>query len=139
MASVQCAVIKGDLPLEITWMFEGRPIEPDRADITISGSGKRLKHLTIEAVAARHAGEYTCVASNVAGSVARSSALKVNGTLISHALRFPLKYLNLFHYYFLPIQSEIKNYYVILFIPHLATSIRDSMTCRFFHLLGIEK
>lgn len=89
MASVQCAVIKGDLPLEIIWMFEGRPIESDTTDI-ISGSGKRLKHLTIDSVAARHAGEYTCVASNVAGSVARSAALKVNGTQTTLALRITL-------------------------------------------------
>ena len=94
MASVQCAVITGDLPLEITWMFEGRPIESARSDIIISGSGKRLKHLTIESVAARHAGEYTCVASNVAGSVARSSTLKVNGTQTSHVLRILVKNLN---------------------------------------------
>ena len=79
MASVQCAVVEGDLPLEITWMFGDREIKSDRTDIIISASGKRLKQLTIEAVAAWHAGEYTCVASNEAGSVSKSAILKVNG------------------------------------------------------------
>ena len=82
MASVQCAVIKGDLPLDITWMFGDDEIGVDQQDMIISGSGKRLKQLTIEAVAARHAGQYTCVASNAAGSVAQTAVLEVNGIII---------------------------------------------------------
>ncbi|XP_046417329.1 Down syndrome cell adhesion molecule-like protein Dscam2 isoform X10 [Neodiprion virginianus] len=78
MASVQCAVIKGDLPLEISWAFKGQPIRPDQLDIAVSSSGKRLKQLTIESVAARHAGEYTCIASNKAGSTSHSATLDVN-------------------------------------------------------------
>lgn len=81
MAAVQCAVIKGDLPIEIVWMFADQPIYKPQRDIIISDSGSRLKQLTIEAVAARHAGEYTCIASNAAGSVSRSAVLNVNGTL----------------------------------------------------------
>ena len=75
----QCAVIKGDFPLEITWMYGDRQIQNDQLDMTVSDSGKRAKQLTIETVAARHAGEYTCVASNIAGSVSRSTILEING------------------------------------------------------------
>lgn len=78
--SVQCVVSKGDLPLEIEWMFNGRPVLQDQKDLIVSNSGKRLKMLTIESVVARHAGEYTCVASNEAGSSSRSAVLDVNGT-----------------------------------------------------------
>ncbi|XP_043478415.1 Down syndrome cell adhesion molecule-like protein 1 homolog isoform X8 [Leptopilina heterotoma] len=78
LASVQCAVIKGDLPIEIVWMFADQPIYKPQGDIIISDSGSRLKQLTIEAVAARHAGEYTCIASNAAGSVSRTAILNVN-------------------------------------------------------------
>ncbi|XP_024939110.1 Down syndrome cell adhesion molecule-like protein Dscam2 isoform X48 [Cephus cinctus] len=78
LASIQCAVTKGDLPMEIGWTFEGKPIGPDRMDIVVSDSGKRLKQLTIESVAARHAGEYSCVASNAAGSTSHSAVLDVN-------------------------------------------------------------
>lgn len=81
IASIQCAVLKGDLPLEITWMFNDKPITRERTDVTVSSSGKRLRQLTIESVNAGHAGEYTCVASNVAGSTSKSALLHVNGTL----------------------------------------------------------
>ncbi|KAK1126108.1 hypothetical protein K0M31_004749 [Melipona bicolor] len=78
LVSVQCVVTKGDSPLEITWTFESQPIRTDRMDVIVSSSGKRVKQLTIESVAARHAGEYTCVASNAAGSTSHSAKLDVN-------------------------------------------------------------
>ncbi|XP_020284786.1 Down syndrome cell adhesion molecule-like protein Dscam2 isoform X15 [Pseudomyrmex gracilis] len=78
LVSVQCVVTKGDSPLEITWTFDGRPIQAYHSDVIVSDSGKRVKQLTIESVAARHAGEYTCVASNAAGSVSHSATLDVN-------------------------------------------------------------
>ncbi|KAK2577361.1 hypothetical protein KPH14_003477 [Odynerus spinipes] len=78
LVSVQCVVTKGDSPLEITWTFDGRSIGHDRMDVIVSDSGKRVKQLTIESVAARHAGEYTCVASNAAGSTSHSAKLDVN-------------------------------------------------------------
>lgn len=78
LATVTCAVTKGDLPIDITWMFGDRQIEFGY-DMVISSSSKRLKQLTIETVAAKHAGEYTCVASNIAGSVSHTAVLEVNG------------------------------------------------------------
>lgn len=82
VALIQCSVIKGDFPLEITWMFEGRSIESDGRNVIVSDSGKRVKQLTIETVGDRHTGEYTCVASNIAGSVSRIAVLEVNGIII---------------------------------------------------------
>lgn len=79
MASVQCAVTKGDSPLEIKWLFQNEPVEASRPDIVVSESGKRAKQLTIESVGAKHAGEYTCIAENNAGSRLRSAVLSVNG------------------------------------------------------------
>ncbi|XP_023314212.1 hemicentin-2-like [Trichogramma pretiosum] len=77
-ASLTCIVAKGDFPLEIIWMFNGAPIDPNVKEIIVSETGKRTKQLTIDSVGAQHAGEYTCVASNVAGSTTRSAALVVN-------------------------------------------------------------
>ncbi|XP_011645358.1 Down syndrome cell adhesion molecule-like protein Dscam2 isoform X3 [Pogonomyrmex barbatus] len=88
MATVQCAVIKGDLPIDIIWSFNERVIDIangafdehnyDNPDIVISRSSKRASQLTIESVAARHAGEYSCTASNTAGTATHSSILSVN-------------------------------------------------------------
>lgn len=83
LVSLSCTVSKGDFPIEITWNFKGNPILPGRSDIVVSDNGKRIKQLAIEAVAARHAGEYTCVASNVAGSTSYSTVLEVNGTFFT--------------------------------------------------------
>lgn len=90
MATVQCAVIKGDLPVEIVWSLNGRPIvvsaepgDPYHRDIVIRRSGKRASTLTIDSVAARHAGVYSCSASNPAGTAEHAADLSVNGTPFS--------------------------------------------------------
>lgn len=89
LVSVQCVVTKGDFPLEITWTFDGRPIRPYHSDVIVTDSGKRVKQLTIDSVAARHAGEYTCVASNAAGSVSHSATLDVNGITTFRVMSVP--------------------------------------------------
>lgn len=78
--SVVCAILKGDLPIEITWALNGEPIRPDRSDINILATTRKNSILSIESVAARHAGEYTCSASNKAGATSHSTILAVNGT-----------------------------------------------------------
>lgn len=75
-----CAILKGDLPIEITWALNGEPIRPDRSDINILATTRKNSILSIESVAARHAGEYTCSASNKAGATSYSAILAVNGT-----------------------------------------------------------
>ncbi|XP_076297106.1 Down syndrome cell adhesion molecule 1 isoform X24 [Lasioglossum baleicum] len=76
--SVVCAIIKGDLPIEISWALNGEPIERKRWDINILATTKKNSILSIESVAARHAGEYTCSASNKAGATSHSATLVVN-------------------------------------------------------------
>ncbi|XP_044018816.1 Down syndrome cell adhesion molecule-like protein Dscam2 isoform X20 [Aphidius gifuensis] len=79
MATVQCAVIKGDLPLDITWSFNSEQIDLDHHnDIIVRKSGQRASTLTIESVAARHAATITCSASNAAGATSHSADLSVN-------------------------------------------------------------
>lgn len=81
--SVVCAILKGDLPIEISWALNGEPIGRDRSDINILATTKKNSILSIESVAARHAGEYTCSASNKAGATSHSAILAVNGTIFS--------------------------------------------------------
>ncbi|XP_025152781.1 Down syndrome cell adhesion molecule-like protein Dscam2 isoform X31 [Harpegnathos saltator] len=76
--TVTCTVLKGDHPIQIEWALNGEPISRDHPDITIVSTSKRVSLLTIDAVTARHAGEYTCTASNVAGGTSYSASLAVN-------------------------------------------------------------
>lgn len=77
---------KGDQPLEISWAFNGAPIDSHHhgSDVVVGSTNKKNSVLTIESVAARHAGEYTCSASNRAGATTHSSRLTVNGTRDRH-------------------------------------------------------
>ncbi|XP_043581122.1 Down syndrome cell adhesion molecule-like protein Dscam2 isoform X13 [Bombus pyrosoma] len=77
--SAVCTVVKGDLPIEVAWALNGEPItNKNHGDITIQSTGKRVSLMTIEAVSGRHAGEYTCTASNAAGATSYSAILAVN-------------------------------------------------------------
>ena len=78
--SVVCAILKGDLPMEITWSINDELVKNKFDDINILATTKKNSILSIESVAAKHAGIYTCSASNVAGATSHSSTLKVNGT-----------------------------------------------------------
>ncbi|XP_044018803.1 Down syndrome cell adhesion molecule-like protein Dscam2 isoform X8 [Aphidius gifuensis] len=73
-----CTVLKGDNPIDIEWALNGEPISKENSEITIVSTSKRVSLLTIEAVAARHAGIFSCTASNIAGGTSYSSSLAVN-------------------------------------------------------------
>ncbi|KAI4460603.1 basigin related [Holotrichia oblita] len=76
-ASLMCNVIKGDNPVQIRWFFKQEPIKAKQG-VTIGRMGSRASSLTIDSVLAEHSGEYTCMASNLAGSANFSAQLAVN-------------------------------------------------------------
>ncbi|XP_026825558.1 Down syndrome cell adhesion molecule-like protein Dscam2 isoform X2 [Ooceraea biroi] len=77
--SAVCTIVKGDLPIEVSWALNGEPITKENyGDVSISRNSKRVSVMTIEAVSPRHAGEYTCTASNAAGATSYSATLAVN-------------------------------------------------------------
>nr|XP_033326674.1 Down syndrome cell adhesion molecule-like protein Dscam2 isoform X42 [Megalopta genalis] len=76
--SATCSILKGDFPMDISWAFNGVPIDSESTDQYTITKSKRLSVLAIDAVAARHAGEYTCTASNKAGASSHAAALAVN-------------------------------------------------------------
>lgn len=78
--SATCNVLKGDNPIEIQWTLNSEIINSENhPDVIITKSGKKVSLLVIDSVSAHHAGEYTCVASNMAGSSTHSAVLSVNG------------------------------------------------------------
>ncbi|XP_015172328.1 PREDICTED: Down syndrome cell adhesion molecule-like protein Dscam2 isoform X46 [Polistes dominula] len=79
LVSVTCSITKGDQPLDISWAFNGTPIDTSHgSDVVIGSTNRKNSVLTIESVAARHAGEYTCSASNRAGATSHTALLTVN-------------------------------------------------------------
>lgn len=79
MASVICAVSKGDFPLEIKWTLNNRAIT-EYSGISVMRTNKRISQLSIDSVQAEHAGEYICTAYNKAGNASHAASLQVNGS-----------------------------------------------------------
>jgi len=92
-----CSVTKGDLPLKLWWTFkgddEGLPYNLTTNDgIVITRNTQKISVLAIEAVKARHKGNYTCFAQNKAGVSQQSSYLLINGSnYFQFILHFTMK------------------------------------------------
>lgn len=80
-----CSIIKGDLPMKIWWSFTESD-ESLRYNLTtndgvvVTKPSQKVTLLTIDAVKARHRGNYTCLAQNKGGSSQYSTYLAVNGS-----------------------------------------------------------
>ncbi|KAK5645477.1 hypothetical protein RI129_006777 [Pyrocoelia pectoralis] len=77
MVSTTCTVNKGDLPLNISWLLNQQSVSNIKT-ITVMQTNKRISQLSIETLQAEHAGEYTCLASNVAGVATFKAQLNIN-------------------------------------------------------------
>lgn len=82
-----CAVTEGDEPLHITWTLNGVNAS-NTLGIYVLKIGSRTSILTIESVRAYHGGNYTCTATNLAGSTHFTAYLAVNGIMFDNLL-FP--------------------------------------------------
>jgi len=65
----------------LRWMFHGQELS-SLMGISTLRLNPRVSLLSIDSVAAGHAGVYTCTAENAAGSSNQSASLSVNGLLI---------------------------------------------------------
>nr|XP_015838908.1 PREDICTED: Down syndrome cell adhesion molecule isoform X36 [Tribolium castaneum] len=74
--SVACSISKGDLPLNITWLFNGVII--NSPGVLINQVTKKLSTLSIDSATADHTGEYTCRAANRAGFATFSAYLYIH-------------------------------------------------------------
>ncbi|KAL4143242.1 hypothetical protein QTP88_005598 [Uroleucon formosanum] len=79
-AQLTCHVIKGDTPLEITWVFQGPDghIQPMPHPIIENRIGKKITMLEIPTVTEYHRGSYSCIAKNRAGIINQTALLMVN-------------------------------------------------------------
>jgi hypothetical protein len=86
-ASLTCSVVKGDLPLTITWRKDGRPIDPSQR-MTVTQVDQYNSILVIDHLSADHSGNYSCVVRNSAAEVDNTQALLVNGNRIGPTNKF---------------------------------------------------
>uniref|UniRef100_A0A182N231 Ig-like domain-containing protein n=1 Tax=Anopheles dirus TaxID=7168 RepID=A0A182N231_9DIPT len=80
-ASITCSVIKGDIPLTITWRKDGRPIDPTQR-MSVTQVDQYNSILLIENLSADHTGNYSCVVRNTAAETEGHQSLLVNGNCI---------------------------------------------------------
>lgn len=79
-----CTITKGDLPISIWWTLSNSYVSLEEYNIStndgivITKGGNKLSVLNIEAVQARHRGNYTCYAKNKAGIARHHAYLSVN-------------------------------------------------------------
>ena len=76
--ALTCNVLRGDLPLEISWHVDGAAADGVRGARVIS-AGPRMSILTLQAVGADSSGVYKCTASNDVGEATHSAQLTVKG------------------------------------------------------------
>lgn len=76
-----CSVVKGDLPIQISWRHNGYNITAVDG-VTISRTSKRNSQLSIDSVQASHSGQYKCIAKNKAGETNYAATLNVNGIIL---------------------------------------------------------
>ncbi|XP_068892720.1 cell adhesion molecule Dscam2 isoform X3 [Tenebrio molitor] len=76
-ASLTCSVTKGDLPLTISWLKDGRNVQPAHM-VSITQVDQFTSILVIEKLSPEHNGNYSCVVRNLAAEVSHTHQLVVN-------------------------------------------------------------
>lgn len=79
-----CSISKGDLPIKIWWQFneDGDSVGfnlTTNNGILVTRMTHKVSMLAIDALKARHRGNYTCYASNAGGTAYHSAYLAING------------------------------------------------------------
>lgn len=77
-AQAMCLVLAGDAPVTLRWLKNDRQLI--QADgVRITQSSDFTSSIAIDRTLGEHAGNYSCLASNSAGTTASSAVLTVNG------------------------------------------------------------
>lgn len=83
--TILCSVSKGDLPVEIRWYKDGQSIKvPDFPGINVIHVSQFSSNLVFESLRPDHRGNYSCEASNGAGSVTFNGSMIIHGKLNVH-------------------------------------------------------
>ena len=77
-AQTQCIVTEGDTPVDIRWTISSR-VHSSMTGITIGKFGAKSSILQIDSIDASHSGNFTCTATNSAGSSSYMAHLTIVG------------------------------------------------------------
>ncbi|XP_034196077.1 Down syndrome cell adhesion molecule 2 isoform X7 [Osmia lignaria lignaria] len=75
--TLTCSVTRGDLPLTISWLKDGRAMGPSER-VTVTNMDQYNSILMIESLSPDHNGNYSCVARNLAAEVSHTQRLVVH-------------------------------------------------------------
>lgn len=74
-----CQISKGDKPISIKWSFQSFDNNSNDIQINTKSISHKANILSILNASASHSGNYTCTATNNAGSISFSTNITVNG------------------------------------------------------------
>ena len=77
-AQTLCIVTEGDTPVDIRWVISS-PMHTSMAGVTTTKISPKSSILVIDAIDASHSGNFTCIATNSAGSLNYTAQLTVVG------------------------------------------------------------
>ena len=81
-AKIFCSVIKGDPPINIRWLKDGRPLTSSPlTGVSVSTIDEYSSAIVINKLTLGHRGNYTCIASNAASSSNFTALAVVYGEL----------------------------------------------------------
>lgn len=108
-ATLTCSVIKGDLPLTISWLKDGKPVDPKHR-LSINQVDQFNSILLIESLSPEHNGNYSCQARNPAAGVFQTQRLVVNGNAPKYPPFSSFAIFNLFTFFqFLPLSNPFRS------------------------------
>ena len=83
--TLTCTVAKGDTPILIEWTRDGVPVaragaRASHGQVKVVDVNQFTSMLSIDSLDLDHVGNYSCRATNGAGTAAYSQMVKINGT-----------------------------------------------------------
>lgn len=84
---VTCMVSEGDIPLDISWLFQGFDLITSRG-LSVMKVGSKASVLIIDPAHSTHSGNYTCIVENPAGIAEYTTQLDIHGIEIEMSFFF---------------------------------------------------